>query len=45
MEGMKITPGYEDVVKDLVEKLKDIRSKFKDDTGNPVKFWPMNSYN
>ncbi len=45
MEGMKITPGYEDVVKDLVEKLKDIRSKYKDETGEPVKFWPINTYN
>jgi arylsulfatase A-like enzyme len=45
MEGMKITPGYEEVVKDLVEKLKEIRSKYKDETGNPVKFWPLNAYN
>jgi len=29
----------------MVEKLKDIREKYKDDTGAPVKFWPRNSYN
>jgi arylsulfatase A-like enzyme len=45
MNGMDVTPGYENIVKDMVEKLKNIREKYKDDTGAPVKFWPRNTYN
>jgi hypothetical protein len=45
MNGMEVTPGYENIVKDMVEKLKNIREKYKDNTGAPVKFWPRNSYN
>jgi hypothetical protein len=45
MNGMEVRPGYENIVKDMVEKLKKIREKYKDDTGAPVKFWPANTYN
>jgi arylsulfatase A-like enzyme len=45
MEGMKPYPGYENVVNDLVNQLKDLRKKYKDTTGKPVKYWPRRSYN
>jgi len=45
MEGMDVKPGYEDVLKDLLAQLTELRKKYKDDTGNPVKFWPRKSYN
>ena len=45
MGGIDVMPGYEDIVKDMVEQLKKIREKYKDNTGAPVKFWPRNAYN
>jgi arylsulfatase A-like enzyme len=45
MEGMKVQPGYEDIVKNLVEQLKKMREKYKDTTGEPVRFWPERAYN
>lgn len=45
MEGMGVKPGYEEIVKDLVEQLKKMREKYKDNTGEPVKFWPRQAYN
>ena len=45
MEGMKVKPGYEDVVKDLVNQLAKLKEEYKDDTGGPVKFWPVRAYN
>ncbi len=44
-EGMEVKPGYEDVLKDLLTQLADLRKKYKDDTGEPMKFWPRSSYN
>ncbi|MGN6265222.1 MAG: hypothetical protein ACTHM5_06090 [Ginsengibacter sp.] len=38
MNGMEVRPGYENIVKDMVEKLKNLREKYKDNTGAPVKF-------
>ncbi len=45
MGGMEVKHGYEDVLKDLLAQLTQLREKYKDDTGKPVKFWPRNSYN
>jgi arylsulfatase A-like enzyme len=42
--GYKVHPGYEQVVKDLVPQLKQLREKYKDTTGAPVKLWPTSSY-
>jgi arylsulfatase A-like enzyme len=42
--GFKVHPGYEDVARDLVGQLKTLKDKYKDTTGAPVKFWPLNSY-
>jgi arylsulfatase A-like enzyme len=44
-EGMEVKPGYEEVLQDLLTQLKNLRKEYKDDTGEPVKFWPRNSYN
>lgn len=44
-QGMEVKPGYEDVLKDLLAQLTELRKKYKDDTGNPVKLWPRKSYN
>lgn len=45
MGGYKTNPSYEDLVPNLVAQLKELRKKYKDDTGTPVKFWPTKSYN
>jgi arylsulfatase A-like enzyme len=42
--GYKIHPGYGDTAKHLVAKLKEMRHKYKDNTGWPVKLWPTSSY-
>ena len=42
--GYDVHPGYEDVAKDLVAKLKESRRQYNDTTGRPVKFWPKSSY-
>lgn len=44
-EGIQVYPGYEDVLKDLLTKLEDLKKYYKDNTGKPVKFWPRKSYN
>ncbi len=42
--GYKLNPNYKDVVPGLVERLKQMRAKYKDTTGAPVKLWPTESY-
>jgi len=42
--GYKVHPGYETVANDLVGQLKQIREKYKDTTGAPVRLWPTSSY-
>lgn len=42
--GYKVNPAYEPVAQDLVQKLKQMRERYKDTTGNPVKLWPTKSY-
>ncbi len=42
--GYKIHPAYETVANDLVGQLKQLREKYKDNTGSPVKLWPTKSY-
>jgi arylsulfatase A-like enzyme len=42
--GFRVHPGYEAILPDLVNQLKDLRAKYKDDTGAPVKMWPTRSY-
>ncbi|HKK46142.1 MAG TPA: sulfatase/phosphatase domain-containing protein [Balneolaceae bacterium] len=42
--GYKVHPGYEDVAKDLVDRLKNLRKKYKDNTGKPVRVFPVDSY-
>jgi arylsulfatase A-like enzyme len=38
--GRQIHPAYESVARDLIERLKQLREKFKDTTGYPVHFAP-----
>ncbi len=38
--GMRVAPGYEDTVKQLVAQLKEVRDFYKDTTGLPVILWP-----
>lgn len=45
MGGMDVAPGYENVLKDMVAQLEDLRKKYKDNTVKPVKFWPPKTYN
>jgi len=45
MGGLNVRPGYEDVLKDLLGQLKQLRQQYKDTTGEPVRFWPRRSYN
>ncbi|MDP4252238.1 MAG: DUF4976 domain-containing protein, partial [Bacteroidota bacterium] len=45
MEGMEIKPGDEEVLRDLLSQLAELRKNYKDDTGGPLKFWPRESYN
>ena len=42
--GFKVHPGYEAIVPDLVNQLQELRTKYKDTTGAPVKLWPTRSY-
>lgn len=42
--GYKVHPAYESVANDLVAQLKQLREKYKDTTGKPVKLWPTSSY-
>lgn len=43
--GMEPALGYETVLDELVNQLTDIRKKYGDTTGAPVKFWPRKTYN
>ncbi|HWA93982.1 MAG TPA: sulfatase [Terracidiphilus sp.] len=43
-EGYKVHPEYESIVPGLVSQLKELREKYKDTTGAPVKLWPTSSY-
>ncbi len=43
--GYEVRSEYEDVFKDLLQQLIDLRKSYKDDTGLPVKFWPQDAYN
>ena len=43
--GKSVRPGYEEQLKDLVAQLKELRDYYKDDTGLPVNFRPLNAYN
>ena len=45
MGGLEVRHGYEEVLKDLLAQLTQLREKYKDDPGKPVKFWLRNSYN
>ncbi|MGC2299344.1 MAG: sulfatase [Acidobacteriaceae bacterium] len=38
--GRRVQPGYESVATDLVGQLKQIRDRYKDTTGEPVRLWP-----
>jgi len=42
--GYKVHPDYEAVVPELINQLKALREQYRDDTGAPVKLWPMSSY-
>lgn len=42
--GYKVHPAYKSVADDLVAQLKQLRAKYKDTTGSPVKLWPTSSY-
>lgn len=42
--GFKVHPGYGAIVPDLVDQLQELRTKYKDTAGAPVKLWPTRSY-
>jgi arylsulfatase A-like enzyme len=42
--GYKIHPEYESILPGLVSQLKDLREKYKDTTGGPMRMWPTSSY-
>jgi arylsulfatase A-like enzyme len=42
--GNKVHPGYEAVANDLVGQLKQMREKYKDTTGIPVRTWAASAY-
>jgi arylsulfatase A-like enzyme len=42
--GYKVHKGYGQATKQLVAQLKDLRHKYKDNTGIPVKLWPTSRY-
>jgi arylsulfatase A-like enzyme len=43
-DGYKVHPGYDKIVHDLVKELKQLRKKYKDNTGRPVRLWPTKLY-
>lgn len=45
MQGLDVKPGYEDVLKDLLHQLRQLREEYKDTTGTNPRFWPRKSYN
>lgn len=42
--GLKVNPEYAAVLPGLVDELKSLRARYRDDTGAPVKIWPLKSY-
>jgi hypothetical protein len=42
--GYAIHPDYKKVAHNLVKELKQLRQKYKDNTGRPVRLWPTSSY-
>ena len=42
--GYKVHPDYEAVVPQLINQLKALLEQYRDDTGAPIKLWPMSSY-
>ena len=42
--GYKVHPDYKDILNNLVKQLKDLRQKYNDKTGQPVRFWPTGTY-
>ncbi|MGA9333970.1 MAG: sulfatase [Rudaea sp.] len=42
--GYKVHEGYESVVQDLLAQLRELRHRYRDNTGWPVKFLPTSSY-
>jgi arylsulfatase A-like enzyme len=42
--GYKVHPEYASILPSLVDELKALRWSYKDDTGAPVKLWPVKSY-
>jgi arylsulfatase A-like enzyme len=43
-DGYAVHPGYEKVAHNLVKELKQLRNKYNDNTGKPVRLWPTSSY-
>ncbi len=43
-EWGKVHPAYEAVANDLIQQLRQLREKYKDTTGKPVKQWPERGY-
>lgn len=43
-EWGKVHPAYEAVADDLIQQLRQLREKYKDTTGKPVKQWPARGY-
>jgi arylsulfatase A-like enzyme len=42
--GYKVHPAYESILPGLVSQLKQMREKYKDTTGSPVRLWPVSQY-
>jgi arylsulfatase A-like enzyme len=38
--GFSVHPGYEQIAQNLVQQLQQLREKYRDTTGMPVKVWP-----
>jgi arylsulfatase A-like enzyme len=43
-DGYKVDPGYEKVAQNLVKELKQLRKRYNDTTGKPVRLWSTSSY-
>jgi arylsulfatase A-like enzyme len=43
-DGYAVHPGYDKIAHDLVKELKQLRKKYKDNTGQLVRLWPTSSY-
>jgi arylsulfatase A-like enzyme len=42
--GYRVNPAYASVLPELVNELEQLRKKYEDDTGAPVKLWPASVY-